>query len=96
MEKPEPLYTLRELEDITFRPISFWDEECRTKRITFIQPAGPKGTRLIPASAYSDWCTGSQRAAKRANNSAVLTVPAEAPKERYLSKGAQEAFTISI
>ena len=48
-------FTLKELAAVSGRSYSFWDRQCRTGAIRYLQPGGPKGTRLITEAAYLDW-----------------------------------------
>lgn len=52
---PERLYTLRQLVRISGLSYDFWDQQCRTHRLAYLQPAGPGGTRFVPESAYRRW-----------------------------------------
>ena len=55
---PERLYTLQELVEISGLSYDFWDVQCRTVRLAYLQPAGPRGTRFVPESAYRQWVDG--------------------------------------
>jgi hypothetical protein len=51
---PERLYSLPELAAITGRSYEFWDEECRSDKLSYLQ-RGRGGKRFVPASSYDSW-----------------------------------------
>jgi len=52
---PEAIYSLPELARLTGRSYEFWDEECSSGRLEYLQPRGRGTKRLVEASAYARW-----------------------------------------
>lgn len=52
---PEPTYSLPELARLTGRSYEFWNEECSSRRLDYLQPRGRRTMRLVELSAYESW-----------------------------------------
>lgn len=60
---PEPIYSLRKLEELTGRDYWFWDRECTAGRLDYFRTT-EGGKRYVPQHAYSAWLEGQMQAAQ--------------------------------
>jgi hypothetical protein len=51
---PQRLYTIPQLAEMTGQSYEYWDEECRSGRLEFLQPR-PGAKRLVAESHFTAW-----------------------------------------